>query len=108
MSIWDYFSAIGWTKSLLKRDLAEDGLHPNKAGYSIMAPLATAAVEKAYPTNLCCPDSPVRIYNDLEFSTARPSGIPWLRWRRRQYAGEDARATCSRGCRWNACASRAS
>jgi lysophospholipase L1-like esterase len=45
----DYFSPMVDEKGLLKRDLAEDGLHPNKAGYSIMAPLATAAIEKAYP-----------------------------------------------------------
>jgi lysophospholipase L1-like esterase len=45
----DYFSAMVDEKGLLKRDLAEDGLHPNRAGYSIMAPLAAAAIEKAYP-----------------------------------------------------------
>jgi lysophospholipase L1-like esterase len=31
---------------LLRRGLSEDGLHPNAAGYSIMAPLAEAAIEK--------------------------------------------------------------
>jgi lysophospholipase L1-like esterase len=46
----DYFSAMVDEKGLLKRDLAEDGLHPNKAGYRIMAPLAAAAIEKANPT----------------------------------------------------------
>jgi lysophospholipase L1-like esterase len=45
----DYFSAMVDEKGLLKRDLAEDGLHPDKAGYSIMVPLASAAIEKAYP-----------------------------------------------------------
>ncbi len=45
----DYFSAMVDEKGLLKRDLAEDGLHPNRAGYSIMAALAAAAIEKAYP-----------------------------------------------------------
>ena len=43
----DYFSAMVDDKGWLKRDLAEDGLHPNKAGYSIMAPLAEAAIQKA-------------------------------------------------------------
>lgn len=43
----DYFSAMVDDKGLLKRDLAEDGLHPNAAGYKIMAPLAEAAIEKA-------------------------------------------------------------
>jgi lysophospholipase L1-like esterase len=31
---------------LLKRELSEDGLHPNGAGYKIMAPLAALAIEK--------------------------------------------------------------
>jgi lysophospholipase L1-like esterase len=43
----DYFSAMVDEKGLLKRDLAEDGLHPNAVGYKIMAPLAEVAIEKA-------------------------------------------------------------
>ena len=43
----DYFSAMVDDKGLLKRDLADDGLHPNDAGYKIMAPLAEAAIQKA-------------------------------------------------------------
>ena len=43
----DYFSALGDDKGLLKKDLADDGLHPNAAGYKIMAPLAEATIEKA-------------------------------------------------------------
>jgi len=43
----DYFSSLVDDKGLLKLDLAEDGLHPNAAGYKIMAPLAEAAIEKA-------------------------------------------------------------
>ena len=43
----DYFSAVVDDKGLLKRDLADDGLHPNKAGYAIMAPLAQKAIERA-------------------------------------------------------------
>jgi lysophospholipase L1-like esterase len=42
----DYFSAVTDDKGLLRRDLADDGLHPNKAGYAIMAPLAEKAIEK--------------------------------------------------------------
>jgi lysophospholipase L1-like esterase len=45
----DYFAAMVDGKGLLKRDLAEDGLHPNAVGYKIMAPLAEAAIEKALP-----------------------------------------------------------
>jgi len=41
----DYFSPMIDDKGLLKRDLAQDGLHPNKAGYAIMAPLAEKAIE---------------------------------------------------------------
>ena len=34
-------------KGLLKRDLADDGLHPNVAGYKVMAPLAQTAIDRA-------------------------------------------------------------
>lgn len=43
----DYFSATVDDKGLLKKDLANDGLHPNKAGFAIMTPLAEKAIEKA-------------------------------------------------------------
>src|SRR5512146_684674 len=43
----DYFSPMVDKDGLLRRDLAEDGLHPNAAGYAIMAPLAEAAIQKA-------------------------------------------------------------
>jgi lysophospholipase L1-like esterase len=33
--------------ALLRKDLATDGLHPNDAGYRIMAPLAEAAIAQA-------------------------------------------------------------
>jgi lysophospholipase L1-like esterase len=42
----DYFSAMVDGSGLLKRELSEDGLHPNGAGYKIMAPLAALAIEK--------------------------------------------------------------
>jgi lysophospholipase L1-like esterase len=43
----DYFSVMVDSRGLLKRDLAEDGLHPNKAGYQLMAPMAEGAIAKA-------------------------------------------------------------
>lgn len=43
----DYFSAMVDEKGMLKRELADDGLHPNAVGYKIMAPLAEAAISKA-------------------------------------------------------------
>jgi lysophospholipase L1-like esterase len=46
----DYFSALVDDKGLLKRDLADDGLHPNDAGFKIMAPLATDAINKTLST----------------------------------------------------------
>jgi lysophospholipase L1-like esterase len=33
-------------KGYLKKDLAEDGLHPNAAGYKIMAPMAEGAIDQ--------------------------------------------------------------
>lgn len=43
----DYYERMVDDKGMLKRELAEDGLHPNADGYKIMAPLAEAAIGKA-------------------------------------------------------------
>jgi lysophospholipase L1-like esterase len=43
----DYFSAMVDEKGLLKRDLADDGLHPNDKGFAIMAPMARTAIDQA-------------------------------------------------------------
>ena len=43
----DYFSAMVDDKGMLKRDLSDEGLHPNAAGYKIMAPLAEKAIAQA-------------------------------------------------------------
>lgn len=43
----DYFSAMVDESGLLKKDLADDGLHPNEAGLKIMAPMAEKAIEQA-------------------------------------------------------------
>jgi lysophospholipase L1-like esterase len=53
----DYYGAMIDDKGLLRRDLAEDGLHPNRAGYTVMAALAAAAIEKA-TTNAPSPSRP--------------------------------------------------
>jgi len=42
----DYYSDMVDASGQLKTDLADDGLHPNSAGYRIMAPLALASIEK--------------------------------------------------------------
>jgi lysophospholipase L1-like esterase len=43
----DYFRAMVDDKGLLKKGLAEDGLHPNQEGHKLMAPLAEEAIVKA-------------------------------------------------------------
>jgi lysophospholipase L1-like esterase len=40
----DYFSAMVDDKGMLKRELSDEGLHPNAAGYKVMAPLAEKAI----------------------------------------------------------------
>jgi lysophospholipase L1-like esterase len=47
----DYFSALVDERGMLKRALADDGLHPTGAGYKIMAPLAERAIQKALVEN---------------------------------------------------------
>ncbi len=43
----NYFSAMVDDRGMLKKDLSDDGLHPNAAGFKVMAPLAEAAIEKS-------------------------------------------------------------
>ncbi|MFZ1929929.1 MAG: SGNH/GDSL hydrolase family protein [Candidatus Sulfotelmatobacter sp.] len=43
----DYFSALVDDRGMLRRDLSDDGLHPNAVGYKIMAPLADEAIAHA-------------------------------------------------------------
>jgi acyl-CoA thioesterase I len=43
----DYFSALIDDQGMLRRDLSDDGLHPNAAGYKMMAPLADKAIDTA-------------------------------------------------------------
>jgi lysophospholipase L1-like esterase len=47
----DYFSALVDEQGMLKRALADDGLHPNDAGYKIMVPLAEKAIQNALAQN---------------------------------------------------------
>jgi lysophospholipase L1-like esterase len=46
----DYFSAMVDDKEMLRAELSGDDLHPNAAGYAIMAPLAEAAIQKTLAT----------------------------------------------------------
>jgi lysophospholipase L1-like esterase len=43
----DYFTAVADASGMLKADLNADGLHPNAAGYAVMAPLAERAIAQA-------------------------------------------------------------
>jgi len=43
----DYHSVMADGRKGLPRELSEDGVHPNEAGYRVMAPLAEAAIAEA-------------------------------------------------------------
>ena len=43
----DYFSAVVDDKGMLRGDLSDEGLHPNAAGYKVMAPLAEKAIARS-------------------------------------------------------------
>jgi len=43
----DYFSEMADQRKGLRKEFSEDGVHPNLKGYSVMAPLAKMAIQKA-------------------------------------------------------------
>ncbi len=43
----DYYTALTDNDGGMKPGTSKDGVHPTAAGYSIMAPLAQAAIDKA-------------------------------------------------------------
>ncbi len=43
----DYYSALIDDNKMFKKELTYDGLHPNDAGYEVMAPLASQAIQTA-------------------------------------------------------------
>jgi lysophospholipase L1-like esterase len=43
----DYYSAMVDSTGMLKTEFSEDDLHPNAAGYKVMAPVAEAAIAQA-------------------------------------------------------------
>lgn len=48
----DYYSSMVDEKGFLREELSEDGLHPNKKGYDVMAPLAEQAIAAAIKKKL--------------------------------------------------------
>jgi len=43
----DYYSAMAGADGGMRAELSSDGVHPNAAGYAVMAPLAQKAIEQA-------------------------------------------------------------
>jgi lysophospholipase L1-like esterase len=52
----DYYPALIDNQGQLSADLSDDGLHPNAKGYRLMAPLLTAAVNKAVGAPSAAPE----------------------------------------------------
>jgi acyl-CoA thioesterase-1 len=48
----DYYSSMVNNEGGLKAELSPDGVHPNKAGYDLMAPLAETGIAEALKTRL--------------------------------------------------------
>ena len=54
----DYFDSMVDSHGMLERNLSNDGLHPNKAGFAVMAPLAEKAIEQVLQTSANAVPSP--------------------------------------------------
>ncbi|HEY1758593.1 MAG TPA: GDSL-type esterase/lipase family protein [Bryobacteraceae bacterium] len=54
----DYYPALVDSQGQLGADLSDDGLHPNAKGYRLMAPLLTAAINKAVGASPAAPEKP--------------------------------------------------
>lgn len=54
----DYFNSMVDGNGMLERNLSNDGLHPNKAGFAVMAPLAEKAIEQVLQTSANAVPSP--------------------------------------------------
>lgn len=57
----DYFDSMVDDKGMLQRNLSDDGLHPDKAGFAVMAPLAEKAIEQTLQTANVVPAPPSQI-----------------------------------------------
>ena len=56
----DYYSEMVDSAGRMKKDLADDGLHPNSAGYRIMAPVALRAIDSVVHSAVPAPPKPPR------------------------------------------------
>ena len=52
----DYYSVMVDEQGMLRKDCSDDGVHPNARGYTLMAPLAEAAIQRVLqrPTSAPC------------------------------------------------------
>jgi hypothetical protein len=65
----DYFPSMVDEHGLLKKELSEDGLHPNAAGSAVMAPLAEKAIQSALreiPASSFLFQAPVPVAKQIE------------------------------------------
>ena len=54
----DYYTALATPEGTMKPGLSKDGVHPTAEGYTIMAPLAQAAIDRTLGVQNGTPDTP--------------------------------------------------
>ena len=89
-SYLNYFSAMVDEHGLLKKELSEDGLHPNAAGYAVMAPLAEKAIQLALheiPASRHLFQAPVPVAKQTEQERLRELyGLYYVAWASKEAA----------------------
>lgn len=76
----DYHSAMVDERLGLRKDLSPDEVHPNEAGYRIMAPLTVSAIEEALATSGFVRQSAVRIGSTAREATKLFNGRDLTGW----------------------------
>jgi lysophospholipase L1-like esterase len=69
----DYFSKMVDPSGYMRADLADDGLHPNSAGYRVMGPIAVESIDRLSARPVAAPPPPAPVTTSATVSKKKVS-----------------------------------